>query len=89
LKQLFAGLEPVSARVVLRPIPSYVIRKLAQVGVARKGRGFGFVTFADAEAQKKAVDEFEGKEVEGRALSVKIAVDHPEDSEDAAPTAPE
>lgn len=38
-----------------------------------KSRGFGFVEFADEEAAKKAIDTFNGKEIEGRAVVVNEA----------------
>lgn len=36
-------------------------------------RGFGFVTMATAEDAQKAIDGLNGKEVDGRALTVNIA----------------
>ena len=38
-----------------------------------RSRGFGFVTFADEAAAKKAVDEMNEKEVEGRKIFVNFA----------------
>ncbi len=38
-----------------------------------RSRGFGFVTLSDDEAAAKAISEMNGKEVEGRALSVSEA----------------
>jgi cold-inducible RNA-binding protein len=38
-----------------------------------RSKGFGFVTFANDEDAKKAISEFNGKEVDGRALSVNEA----------------
>jgi cold-inducible RNA-binding protein len=38
-----------------------------------RSKGFGFVTFADEESAKKAIDEMNGKEVQGRALKVNEA----------------
>ena len=68
-----------------------MIKKLAERGEPRKGRGFGFVTFSDESAQKKAVEEMNGREVEGRAISVKVAIDKPteakENSESPTPAA--
>jgi len=78
LLELFASVSPVSARIVPRYIPGHIVRKLDKEGVPRKGRGFGFVTFADSTAQAKAVEAFNGKDVDGRPLAVKVAVDRPE-----------
>ncbi|MFH1425483.1 MAG: RNA-binding protein [archaeon] len=38
-----------------------------------RSKGFGFVTFADDAAAQKAIDEMNGKEVQGRALKVNEA----------------
>jgi RNA recognition motif-containing protein len=38
-----------------------------------RSKGFGFVTISDDESAKKAVEEFNGKEVEGRELKVSEA----------------
>jgi nucleolar protein 4 len=39
----------------------------------KQSRGFGFVTFADAEDAQRAVKEMDGKEVEGRKIKVELA----------------
>ena len=36
-------------------------------------RGFGFVTMSSAEEAQKAIDALNGKEIDGRALTVNIA----------------
>jgi len=41
--------------------------------VTKKSRGFGFVTFLDAEDAQKAVKQFNGADLEGRKLRVEIA----------------
>jgi len=38
-----------------------------------RSKGFGFVTFADDEAAKKAIAELDGKEFQGRNLKVNEA----------------
>jgi len=38
-----------------------------------QGKGFAFITFKDAESAKKAMEEMNGKEVDGRALVVNEA----------------
>jgi RNA recognition motif-containing protein len=38
-----------------------------------RSRGFGFVEFAEEESAKKAMDELNGKEIEGRELVVNEA----------------
>jgi RNA recognition motif-containing protein len=88
LKDLFSVYHPTSAYIVPRQIPRYIIKKLAERGEPRKGRGFGFVTFGDEAAQKRAVEEMNGHEIEGRAISVKVAIDKPREEKegDAEPT---
>ena len=41
--------------------------------VTQKSRGFGFVTFTEDEDARKAVEEVEGKEFQGRELKVEVA----------------
>lgn len=88
LKELFSAYQPSSAKIALRPIPRFMIKKLQARGEARKGRGFGFVTLASEELQQKAVNEMNGKEIEGREIAVKVAIDSPDktDEEANAPT---
>jgi RNA recognition motif-containing protein len=84
LKELFAAYEPSSAKIALRPIPRFMIKKLQARGEARKGRGFGFVTLASEEMQLKAVAEMNGKEIEGREIAVKVAIDSPDKTDEDA-----
>jgi RNA recognition motif-containing protein len=46
---------------------------LMQDKVTGKSRGFAFVEYATAEEASKAVEQFHGKEFQGRALTVNIA----------------
>ncbi|KAG4033163.1 hypothetical protein MFRU_005g01770 [Monilinia fructicola] len=82
LKELFASYEPTSAKIALRPIPRFMVKKLQARGEPRKGRGFGFVTLANEEQQQKAVAEMNGKEIEGREIAVKVAIDSPDKTDD-------
>lgn len=77
LKELFKDYEPVSAKIALRPIPRFMIKKLQARNEPRKGRGFGFVTLGSEALQEKAVQEMNGKEIEGREIAVKVAIDSP------------
>jgi RNA recognition motif-containing protein len=54
-----------------------MVRKLQLRGEPRKGRGFGFVTLASEEMQKKAVSEMNGRTVSDREIAVKVAIDNP------------
>lgn len=64
-----------------------MVKKLQARNEPRKGRGFGFVTLASEEQQQKAVAEMNGKEIEGREIAVKVAIDSPDKTDDdhAAP----
>ncbi|ROW09367.1 hypothetical protein VMCG_02569 [Cytospora schulzeri] len=84
LKELFEAYEPSSAKIALRPIPRFMIKKLQARGEARKGRGFGFVTLSSEEQQQKAVAEMNGKEIEGREIAVKVAIDSPDKTDEEA-----
>lgn len=77
LMELFAEYKPSSAKIALRPIPKFMVKKLEARNEPRKGRGFGFVTLATEELQQKACQEMNGKEIEGREIAVKVAIDSP------------
>lgn len=83
LKEIFAAYNPVSAKIALRPIPRFMIKKLQARNEPRKGRGFGFVTLSSEELQNKAVQEMNGKEIESREIAVKVAIDSPGKEDDA------
>lgn len=78
LKELFAEFEPVSAKIALRPIPRFMVKKLQARNEPRKGRGFGFINLASEDLQIRAVTEMNGKEIEGREIAVKVAIDSPD-----------
>ncbi|CEJ60138.1 Putative RNP domain protein [Penicillium brasilianum] len=82
LKDIFADYSPVSAKVALRPIPRFMIKKLQARNERRKTRGFGFVNLASEELQAKAVNEMNGKEIDGRTIAVKVAIDSPGKEDD-------
>ncbi|RFU34846.1 hypothetical protein B7463_g1472, partial [Scytalidium lignicola] len=84
LKELFAAYDPSSAKIALRPIPRFMVKKLMARNEPRKGRGFGFVTLASEEMQQKAVTEMNGKEIEGREIAVKVAIDSPDKTDEDA-----
>ncbi|KAL1639851.1 hypothetical protein SLS58_007595 [Diplodia intermedia] len=88
LLEIFKDYQPQSAKIALRPIPRFMVKKLQARNEPRKGRGFGFVTLASEELQQKACTEMNGKEIEGREIAVKVAIDSP-GKEDDAPEAHE
>ncbi|KAL8409686.1 hypothetical protein RB594_007946 [Gaeumannomyces avenae] len=88
LKEVFAAYEPSSAKIALRPIPRFMIKKLQARNEPRKGRGFGFVTLASEELQLKAVAEMNGKQIDNREIAVKVAIDSPDKTDDDAAETP-
>ncbi|GAA5883581.1 hypothetical protein JCM3774_002851 [Rhodotorula dairenensis] len=58
-----------------------VVRKFGQS--AGRSKGFAFVDFESHEDQQRALNEFQGREVEGRPMSIKVAI-QPEEGHDAA-----
>lgn len=77
LMEIFKDYSPTSAKIALRPIPRFMVKKLQARNEPRKGRGFGFVTLQSEELQQKACTEMNGKEIEGREIAVKVAIDSP------------
>lgn len=65
-----AGIKVVSARIVRR-----------RWGQPRKSKGYGFVDVGDEAEQQKALDALQGKEIGGRNIAVKIAVNTPHDQD--------
>jgi RNA recognition motif-containing protein len=80
--EIFKDYQPSSAKIALRPIPRFMVKKLQARGEPRKGRGFGFVTLGSEELQQKACAEMNGKEIEGREIAVKVAIDSPGKEDD-------
>jgi len=61
-----------------------MVKKLQARNEPRKGRGFGFVTLSSEDQQQKAVTEMNGKEIEGREIAVKVAIDSPDKTDEDA-----
>jgi RNA recognition motif-containing protein len=80
LARLFedAGINVISARIVRK-----------RWGKLRKSKGFGFVDVGNEEGQKFAITVLEGKEIEGRQLAVKVAVNSGREDDKEGETAPD
>jgi len=72
-----AGIAVTSARIVRR-----------RWGQPRKSKGYGFVDVGGEEEQKKAIAALEGKDVGGRAIAVKVAVNTPHEDDEGETEAP-
>lgn len=70
-----AGIHVISARIVRR-----------RWGQPRKSKGYGFVDVGSEEEQHKAIAALEGKEIGGRSIAVKIAVNSSHDESAANET---
>jgi len=70
-----AGIQVISARIVRR-----------RWGQPRKSKGYGFVDVGSEEEQIKAIAALEGKDVGGRPIAVKIAVNSSHDESAANET---
>jgi len=69
-----AGITVNTARIVRR-----------RWGEPRRSKGYGFVDVGGEEEQKKAIAALQGKDVGGRAIAVKIAVNTPHDDDEDKP----
>jgi len=58
LRELFASYGEISEAVIIKD------------KFSGRSKGFGFVTFSDDEAAKKAISEMNGKTLEGREIKV-------------------
>ena len=67
--------NPIVVDIALRPIPRSRAEKGPKHNEPRMGRGFGFVSFATEGMRQKVISEMEGREIKGRKISVKVAVD--------------
>jgi RNA recognition motif-containing protein len=67
------GIHVNSARIVRR-----------RYGKPRKSKGYGFVDVGDEEAQAKAIELLQGKEVSGRPIAVKVAVNSQQEEAEEA-----
>ena len=56
-----------------------VVRKFGQS--AGRSKGFAFVDFASQQDQERALERFQGKELEGRPMSLKVAIQPEEGAE--------
>jgi len=67
-----ANISVTSARIVRR-----------RWGQPRKSKGYGFVDVGNEEEQQKAIAALDGKDIDGRPIAVKVAVNTPHEESDA------
>lgn len=93
LTNLFSELSPKWIHVPTRRVPYHVLKKFQAKQKPIFNKGIAFVKFADEELQLKAIEEFNGKEINGRTVVVEAAIDREipqvESNSDASNTAVE
>lgn len=89
LTNLFKDLKPKWIHLPIRRVPRHVYARQKSLGRSIFNKGIAFVKFSDEETQKKAIAEFNGKEINGRQIIVEAAVDAriPENAEEEADAA--
>jgi len=78
-----AGLSALFIEAGINVISARIVRRQWQ---PRKSKGYGFVDVGNEEEQKKAIAALEGKDIGGRPIAVKIAVNPPRDDSAANET---
>jgi len=74
-----AGLNALFTEAGINVVSAHIVRR--RWGQPRKSKGYGFVDVGSDEEQQKAIAILQNKEVGGRAIAVKIAVNTPHDEE--------
>ncbi|KAF8639667.1 hypothetical protein AX17_000931 [Amanita inopinata Kibby_2008] len=75
-----AGLSALFTEVDINVVSARIVRR--RYGRPRKSKGYGFVDVGNEEEQKKAIELLQGKEVGGRVIAVKVAVNTQQEDED-------
>jgi RNA recognition motif-containing protein len=78
-----AGLSALFTDAGIHVISARIVRRRWQ---PRKSKGYGFVDVGSEAEQIKAIAALEGKEIGGRPIAVKIAVNSPHDESTANET---
>uniref|UniRef100_A0A0L0NWL9 RRM domain-containing protein n=1 Tax=Candidozyma auris TaxID=498019 RepID=A0A0L0NWL9_CANAR len=82
LDAVFKDLEPMWIHVPTRRVPRHILKQIKANHKPVYNRGIAFVKFKDQETQKRAIEEYNGREVNGRLIIVEAAVDRPKSDED-------
>jgi RNA recognition motif-containing protein len=76
-----AGLSALFTEAGITVVSSRVVRR--RWGQPRKSKGYGFVDVGGEEEQKKGIAALNGKDVGGRPIAVRVAVNTPREDDDA------
>lgn len=88
LNQLFKELNPVWIHIPKQRVPYSFVNKSKKPFRVAWNKGIAFVKLADEETQKRAIAEFNGKDLNGRPIIVDVAIDS-RDHEPSPSSAPE
>ncbi|OBA19392.1 RNA-binding domain-containing protein, partial [Metschnikowia bicuspidata var. bicuspidata NRRL YB-4993] len=75
LSDLFKDLKPIWVNVPTRRVPFHMLKRFNALKKPIFNKGIGFAKFADEETQLRAIQEFNGTEINGRKIIVEAAVD--------------
>ncbi len=67
------GVTDESLKAIFAEIGEVVEAKVIVDRMKNRSKGFGFVTMATEELAQAAIDQLNGKEVDGRAINVSVA----------------
>lgn len=75
LSALFKDLKPVWVHVPVRKVPYHILKLAKAKKTPIYNKGIAFVKFADESVQLKAIEEFNGHEVNGKNIVLEVAID--------------
>lgn len=75
LTDIFEEYKPVWIHVPVKKVPYKILQKQKESGKPPRNKGIAFVKFTDESLQKKAIEEFNGKEINDRMIVVDVAID--------------
>lgn len=82
LNGIFKEYNPKWIHVPTKRVPFHILKRQRKKGRTVFNKGIAFIKFPSEEVQKKAIAEFNGKELNGRQIIVDIAVDARNSKED-------
>jgi len=69
-----AALAALFTDIGFKVVSAHIVRR--RWGHPRRSKGYGFVQFENQEKQKEALEKLHEKEVDGRVIKVKVAINH-------------
>lgn len=75
LLELFEPLNPVWAHVPVRKVAPHILRLVRARKVSLYNKGIAFVKFSSEEIQLKAIEDYNGHELNGKNIVLEVAID--------------